>query len=285
MSTPVDEFSPAFSTAFDADPAPPTGIDVCYPDGADWSCAYDDAEIAALDPVVKARSEALAWSTLSALLGYRLSLCPSTIRPCIKGCNKMTWTVAPVTSSGVFSPYISNGVWYNGCGCKTECSCTELCEVIMPTTVGGIEEVWVDGAVLPTSAYRVDNGTRLVRTDGGCWPSCQDMSQDAHGPDAFSVLYYPYLAPNDMLRYAAGVLAVEFYHACAGKQCRLPSGVTNVARQGVVFEIQNGLFMNGFTGIREVDAILGIYNPHGIKSPARVLSPDSPKARFQTWGG
>lgn len=258
---------------------------ICYPDGADWSCSYDDAGIAALNPKVKARAEALAWSTLSALLGYRLSLCPSTIRPCVKGCSRQTWDEAPVGQGGAFSPYIRDGRWYNGCGCVTDCSCTMLSEVIMPTAVGAITEVRLDGMVMDPARYRVDNGNRLVRTDGGVWPACQDMASGTDRPGTFSVSYYPNLAPNDLMRYAAGLLAAEFYKACTGQACALPSGVTGITRAGMSIEIQTGLFSNGYTGIQEVDAIIRIYNPHGVKGPSRVLSPDSGRARKQTWSG
>jgi hypothetical protein len=356
--------------------------DICYPPGADWSCAYTPEEIAALDPVVKERAEALAWNTLQALIGFRLSLCPVALRPCLAGCNRHTWDAAPVTTGGTFQPYNYGGQWYNGCGCTGDCSCTMLCEVVMPSPVGGIESVMLDGAVLAPSAYRVDNGNRLLRTDGSCWPTCQDMTKpgeaqyesivtvdqpaeslrwtrngnlvtvegvfdqvaggnfdstipykprysvnttiagtagggsfnlaagqytlsgggpagmlpftltfetsEPEGPTdaqgSFIVSYYPNLAPNDLLRYAAGMLAIEYYKACSGAQCRLPSGVTNVSRAGLTMDIPSGLFPGGATGLREVDPIIRIYNPSGLKSPPRVMSPDSARGRVQTWG-
>lgn len=268
-------------------------IDVCYPPGADWSCFGTQDEIDALDPAIKERSEALAWSTLSSLLGYRLALCPSVLRPCVKSCSVRTWDTAPVFDSnfaggfpnGAFSPFISDGSWYNGCGCRTDCSCTSLCEVVMPTPVGGIASVWMDGAELDPTAYRVDNGNRLVRTDGDCWPSCQDMSNSDPALGGLFVSYYPFLAPNDLLRYAAGVLASEFYKACTNKNCRLPQGVTNVSRAGITMEIPSGLFPNGATGLREVDPIIRVYNPNGLRQPPRVLSPDQSRGRVTTWVG
>lgn len=266
-------------------------VDVCYPEGTDWSCAYTEEEFEALDPAVVERSEALAWSTLSALTGYRVSLCPLTVRPCTLRCSGGTWYVAPVPGGewagsnigGALQPYIRNGQWFNACGCVTDCSCTSLCEVILPGEVGAIEQVWFEGAVLDPSAYRIDNGNRLVRTDGECWPDCQDMNEDAEGPSAFSVTYWPGVAPNDLLKYAAGVLASEFYLACSGKDCRLPNGVTNITRAGMSMQVQSGLFTDNVTGITEVDAIIRIYNPFALKSKSRVLSPDRTRGRITTW--
>lgn len=269
-------------------------VDVCYPEGTDWSCAYTPEELAELDPVVVERAEALAWSTLAALTGFRLSLCPITIRPCASRCNMQTWYVAPVGSGNfagappgsAFSPYVSNGAWFNACGCVSswDCSCSTLCEVILPSTVGGITEVWLDGAVLDPTAYRVDNGNRLVRVDGECFPACQDMSINDRADGGLWVTYYPGVGPNDLFRYAAGVLANEFYKACSGKDCRLPSGVTNITRAGITMEVAPGTFPGGMTGIAEVDAVIRIYNPYALKSPPRVLSPDRRFGRVQTWG-
>jgi hypothetical protein len=263
---------------------------ICYPPGADWSCAFTEEELAALwaDPAshtVADRANAL---------GYRLSLCPITIRPCAVRCSPQTWYVAPVSSGNyagapqgsALSPYVSGGQWFNGCGCTSsaDCSCSSLCEIVFPSTIGSIVSVWMDGALVEKSSFRVDNGNRLVRVDGECWPACQDMAINDPAEGGLWVTYYPGIAPNDLFRYAAGVLAVEFYKACSGKDCRLPSGVTNITRAGISMELSPGTFPGGMTGIPEVDAIIRIYNPYGLKSPARALSPDRRVGRIQTWG-
>lgn len=268
-------------------------VDICYPTGADWSCAYSPEEIAALDPAVKARSEALGWSTLSALTGYRVALCPVVIRPCALGCQTGSYYAAPtVATSGSlvpgsgYGPYMSGGNWYNGCGCSSpsDCSCSFVSEILLPEEVGGIASVWLNGAELDPTAYRVDNGRRLVRTDGEVWPMCQDMANSDPAEGGLFVSYYAGVAPNDLLRYAAGVLASEFYKACGNGNCRLPQGVTSVTRAGVTMEIPSGLFPGGATGIHEVDAVIRIYNPFSLKARARVMSPDTRGGRTQTWG-
>jgi hypothetical protein len=110
------------------------------------------------------------------------------------------------------------------------------------------------------------------------------MGQDENAEGSFAVSYYTGVAPNDLLRYAAGVLATEFYKACNGSKCRLPAGATSVTRNGVSMEIPSGLFPGGATGIHEVDAVIRIYNPYSLKSPARVMSPDMTRGRIQTGG-
>ena len=268
-------------------------VDICYPEGTDWTCAYTPEEFAELNQAVVERSEALAWSVLSALTGYRVSICPVTIRPCSKRCSIGTWDVAPVNDAhfagapggSPFAPFISGGNWYNACGCAgpSDCSCTSLCEVIMPNEVGSITEVWLDGAVLPSTAYRVDDGRKVVLVNGDCFPACQDMSINDPAQGGVWITYYPGVAPNDLLRYAAGVLAAEFYLACSGKECRLPNGVTSIVRSGMSMTVQTGLFSDNVTGITEVDAIIRIYNPYGLKSRPRVMSPDRARGRINTW--
>ena len=51
-------------------------------------------------------------------------------------------------------------------------------------------------------------------------------------------------------------------------------------------EIPSGLFDQGLTGIREVDAWIRIWNPYMAKSASQVWSPDLPgvRARRQTSG-
>jgi hypothetical protein len=279
-------------------------VSMCYPADTDWSCAFTDADLEEMkqDPAKAAamrRSEALAWYTLASLCAYRIGVCPTVVRPCAAGCSvgSVTWMSAVATGDSVgalplmtigssFTPHISGGNWINACGCSAgDCSCTALDEVILPGPVGDIQWVKIDGETIDPSRYRVDNGDRLVSLDPTLvWPSCQDMAASDSEEGSFAVSYYRGSAPNELTRFAAGVLAAEYYKACMKKSCRLPAGVTQVARGGVTYEIQTGLFPNGATGIAEVDAVIRIYNPHTLKSPPRVLSPDRSRTpRRSTW--
>lgn len=266
---------------------------ICVPE-TDWSCESPEW-VAALDPAVKARSEALAWSTLQALSGYRLSLCPITVRPCSRGCieGRRTWTEAPAIYGGAssqtaFIPNINtDGLWVNSCGCaRNDCSCTTLSELRLVGPIGGIVEITVNGAVLDPSAYRVDNGNTVVRLDGESWPACQDMEAALDDTEAstLGVTYYMGFAPDDLSKFAAGLMAAEFAKACTGKKCRLPAGVTAITRQGMTMEVQAGLFPNGYTGIEGVDAWLYTVNPNALKSAPRVTSPDYRAPRMTTFG-
>jgi hypothetical protein len=66
---------------------------------------------------------------------------------------------------------------------------------------------------------------------------------------------------------------MEFAKACTGGKCRLPANVTSVSRQGVAYEIAAGTFPEGTTGIREVDAWIGLWNPEGRRQSTQVWWP------------
>jgi hypothetical protein len=267
--------------------------DACWP--VDWGCA-DQAWVQGLDPVVKARSEAMAVQVLRSLTGYQVGGCPVAARPCAVGCAGGSYLTAPVVSgaTGALGARVGpwwahvglNGMWVNtACGCATACSCTYVPEVILPAPVGGVVDVTIDGAVLDPSAYRVDDGNRLVRTDGGIWPRCQDMAADLGQPGTFGVVYYNGYPVDGLGSWVAGIMAVEFAKSCIGDKCRLPSGVTSISRMGVSMEIPSSLFDDGLTGIREVDMWVRVWNPHRLKSASQVWSPDlpGPRARRTTW--
>jgi hypothetical protein len=231
----------------------------------------------------KLLAEEWAWTAFQMLAGMQVALCPVTVRPCKKSCRFGNYYVAPVgePGGGSFSPHIVSGQWINSwCGDSFDCSCSSVEEVVLPGPVGAITEVKVDGQVVDPTAYRVDNGNRLVRTDGQGWPYCQDMTAPDSEEGTFSVTYIQGAAADSLVNYAVGVLADEFYRSITGdKKCRLSSRVTAVTRQGVSYEMSPGLFSNGVTGIDEVDVIIMRYNPSKLKQRPQVASPDSLRAR------
>jgi hypothetical protein len=162
------------------------------------------------------------------------------------------------------------------------CACDGRHTLRLPGEASGPVTVRIDGATLDPSAYRLDNASFLTRMDGDVWPMDQNMTLPPTEPNTFEVQYYPGVGPDEQLSYAAGLLALEWVKACAGKDCRLPSGVTQVTRQGVSFSIPAGVFDDGLSGIREVDAVTAVYNPNRLRTPPRVLTPSKMKGRVRT---
>lgn len=259
------EVKPSLTSEFPLLPPLPT---TCWP--VDHGCCdeFDEYPLS-----VRSRADALAGQTLRMLTGYSVGGCPVLLRPCTRSCvgGATGWYYGGST----FQPHINTlGQWVNGCGCGSACGCTSLPTVHLGASVSRVIEVKVDGGHVPPSDYRLERGDRLVRLDGGTWPLTQDMALDDSEVGTFSVKVQYGAVVDGLGAYVAGVLACEFAKACAGKKCRLPVGVTNVTRQGVTMEMAAEAFPNGLTGIREVDAFIRRYNPHGLTRPSAVWSPD-----------
>jgi len=254
----------------------------CVPFDPDFGCC-DEWET--LPPALQERATDLAWSTLRVLSGGRVGNCPVVVRPCLgPPCNACTqWWRQNLEGhgSGWIGVGISNGNWIN-CACGSpECSCERMCEIVMPGPVAGILQVAFDGVALPLDAFRVDNLHRIVRVDGACWPSCQNMNAPLTEPGTLGITYIPGIVPDSSGLWAAGVLACEFSKACSGLKCRLPASVTTISRQGVSMTMSQQLWEGGKTGIREVDAYLMAINPHAHLIPPMVWSPDVPWAKHR----
>lgn len=292
MATSQNEFSSAFSEAFDAlvsnYPAP---LDMCWP--VNWEVCPSDV-FATLTPEARLISEVFAGQTLRMLTGYRVGGCSVTVRPCNRSCIPGSWLTAPDVGAlfagangGYFgmSPYVgAGGAWVNACGCAGDgCSCTRVQEVWLPTSVGvgRIDEVTVDGVVLPASAYRIDNGNRLVRQDGEAWPTCQDMNAPLGQVDTWGVTYLDGNPVDGIGSYIAGLLAAEYAKACAGQDCALPTNVQTVTRQGITMNLDPEMFTGGVTGVRAVDSYIRIWNPL-TSLPSGIYSLDAPKGRRMT---
>jgi len=125
-----------------------------------------------------------------------------------------------------------------------------------------VDEVLVDGVVVPPADYRVDDFQRLVSLNGRCWPACNDLNVDATQPNTFQVTYTAGRRPPMILQMAAAELACQLKRACNGFDCHLPSNVTQVNRQGVSFNIDalEAHVTAASTGISAIDAAVRQYN-------------------------
>lgn len=233
----------------------------------DPACLGDDW--AALDPEVQQRSLMLATSSLQMLTYNRVGACPITIRPCPDASRRC--------GCG-FDPHMrSDGTWVNNC--RHETVCTPLSEIDIPGPVGYIDQFLIDGQAvdLEQGDWRLDEGHLLVWQGEGTSPvpSYQDLNKPDTEAGTWSITYsrsYPVLEDG---RLAVAYLAMEFAKACKPKgKCSLPRGVQSVARNGVSFTIEAGLYPNGLTGIEVVDAYILKWAPAGSPtSTAQVFDP------------
>jgi hypothetical protein len=230
-----------------------------YPEGTSQGI-IDEAEMIATE---------VLWEGTKQQYG----LCSMTLRPCRQECFP-AWPWIPSTGwydvSGMSWPYpapaLVGGKWFNiACGlCSSGCSCSSISEVALPYPVANVTEVKVDGVVLPTTAYRVDDWRMLVRLDGQDWPRCNDLNLADTEDGTWSVTAQYGKAVPHLGRMAAGQLATEIVKRCVGAgDCLLPeSMVTQISRQGVTKTFLDAdAFLKGRTGLYWPDLFLNRKNP------------------------
>ncbi|KQW11410.1 hypothetical protein [Streptomyces sp. Root369] len=235
----------------------------------------------------------VASQILWALSGRRIGPCPVTVRPCRRACLESSgfFSFQAGAGTGPWIPYIgTDGLWRNAstCGCRSDCSCGELCEVWLEGPVYDITEVDIGGQVLAPEQYRVDAAGRLVRVGGGCWPDCQDMAAAPGEPDTFTVTYRIGLPVDEAAVAAVSELTCHLLKGCGGSGscgCKANRNLTRLVRQGVEMELADpqAIYSDGRTGLPLVDMWLTVVNPYRLASPSRVYSPDFRRPRSTTW--
>lgn len=256
----------------------------CEPWPVRWVC-----DVSAESPTATGTAVASATRILWALSGRQFGTCTTTIRPCRSDCYD-SWPYGGYdlwhgpTTYGYGYLDFTGLYWYPlGCGgCASGgCSCSVVSEARLPDTVDHIVTVKVDGTPLVTGAYRVDDNRLLVRTDGGQWPRCNDLSKNDDQVGTWSVTASYGQAVPESGQVAVGELACEILKAMRGEDCRLPPGVTQLVRQGVTIQYPDigQLLKEGRTGLYLTDLFLASENPTGLRSRGRVYRIDHPSHR------
>lgn len=237
---------------------------------------------------------AAAQGVLFALSGRQFAgSCIGFVRPCRLGCG---WGSLAGGGSGVDLALAGADWWFGwsggswgwygaGDGTGASCGCEPLSEVkLAGYPITGIEEVVINGDVVPADEYRLDRNRYLVRLrdengERRFWPACQDLSRNPGENHTWSIKYLYGAPPPVAGKLACAELAVQFYLAMTGSEdCILPVGVTKVTRQGVTIERLVPLFSAGrATGLVLTDAFLSSYNPGGLRRRPAIISPGYPR--------
>ncbi|MGW5147531.1 hypothetical protein [Rhodococcus koreensis] len=200
-----------------------------------------------------------AVQVLWALTGRQFGCCEVLARP------------TSLTGEAVALGYaaLDAGEWKNYL-----CSCTGT-RVDLDGPVCAVTEIRLGGTVLDPAEYRVE-GNRVFRTTGP-WPT-QDLNLPLGEPGTWSVRYERGVPPPAGAASMVGMLALEFWNACTGGNCKLPRRVQTVARQGVTVQMVDPaeIYDRGATGITEIDLWIAAANPYKHRQPPAVSSPDYP---------
>jgi hypothetical protein len=247
-----------------------------------WTCALPVGAAAVTGQAVQAASD-----VLYALTGRHLGTCQLTIRPCRESCWGNEWPFLQWWQFGLYPrPVFYEGVWYNiTCNnCPNgSCSCSVISEALMPAPVAQIMQVKVDGVVLPSTAYRMDNYRLLVRTDGGVWPFCNNLALDDTHTGTWSVTLTTGQEVSTLGRMALGELATQFVKLLlCNSDCLFPKPVQQLVRQGVTMNFldPNEVFANGKIGLYLCDLFVSVENPNRLMMPSEVYDLDAPSYRI-----
>lgn len=242
-----------------------------------WMC-----DVSTVSPTVTGMAVKFAGDALWALSGRQFGLTTVTLRPARWYRRDTPFPDAWIAMPGSMQPPLGantygstwwgwdTGEIFSGSGC------TSADEVYLPAPVNAVSQVKVDGVVLATTAYRVDNNRILIRIDGNTWPTFNDLRLDDTRVGTWSVqAKFGQNIPSGA-ELAVGELACEYIRATQGDDCRLPRNITQIARQGVTITLPDPAeaFKSGLTGLRVADMFIKTWNPGGIKSRPRVYSVD-----------
>jgi hypothetical protein len=266
-------------------PAPVTDMGPC----GNWIDAADVVECCEVtldsDNEAALQSFAESASQVAFLLSGEIftGLCgPVTVRPCRDECG--CWPSQYIEYTGGGGRWIDlgwywSGSWWGNWNSSDRCGCGCVSKVrLSGYPVQGISQVKIDGAIVAPSEYRLDENRFLVRKNDAMWPVCQDLSRDDDQPGTFSVSYWYGAVPPQLGLDAAAALACEFYNACNGGECNLPTQAVRIVRQGITVERLQPLasmLRLGETGIPVWDAFVAMYGGH--RRRPSVWSSDGPR--------
>jgi len=243
----------------------------------------------ALSPAVSGAAIASASEIIWNLSGQRFGLCTQVLRPCRRECQGMPWPASSNQWPSIWPgqtyplPFWWNGQWLNlTCGsCASDCSCDTVEEVTLPGGVYQVLQVLIDGTELSSSAYRLDDNRLVVRTDGGTWPLCNNLSKNDTEVGTWSITAQWGEPLPEVGKLAVGELACEFGKYLSGQDCNLPQAVTSLSRQGVSlsFGDPEQALDAGRLGLQFTDMFLSAYNPGKLRARSQVYSIDGPNPR------
>lgn len=226
-------------------------------------------------------ADKMAVGVLHAASGRQFGICARTIRPCMEDC----------TGVQLFNPAQPRYVYLNApfmpsqsfarvqCGVcnQRRCACSYVSQIVLPFhRIRRVREVMIDGVVLDPAAYRLA-GRRLIRTDGGNWPRCQDDAARDGEVGSWSVDLIYGRPVDEGGQIATGVYACEIAKSLSGNDCELPQRVQTVSRQGVTIGFVDPMdFLDkGMTGLYVVDTWIRQVNPSGLPRAAGMLRADA----------
>lgn len=241
-------------------------------DGPCEAWAFDmPCDVVDVDPGVLALVKEAATFVLWSRSGRRYGTCTLMLRPstvCAYGSGWPRWGAG-------YTPRLRDGVWVN---CTDGCDSTKGVYLGGPVPVASIEQVLIDGAVLDDEVYRWVEGSQILyRVDGADWPTKQDVALAETEVGTWAIEVKVGLDVDPLGLMAAGEVACEILKATKpGSDCKLPSRVTGLTRQGVSlsFATPTEIAESERLGLELADLWLDSVNPDRLRCDSQVWSVD-----------
>ena len=227
----------------------------------------------------QAELEQIAIEYLWRWTGRQFGTTTVEIPPCRDsnaGRGDVTYSNTPRTSPSWRPVLVQGSMRAVGCGvCGASCSCANSYSILLPGPVSEILEVWIDGELLPDSAYVLTGTSQLNRVDGDTWPTEADQTLPIDSVGTWGIKYSLGIPVPMGGQVAAGRLAIEFAKAVTGdSSCQLPQRLQSMSRQGVSIAVLDSFddIDKGHTGIWIVDSwVASVMRPN---TQSAVMSPD-----------
>lgn len=233
---------------------------------------------------------AYATDVLWALTGRRFGFISIKLRPFRNAIRNtpypapwLPWPGAQMPPFGATAVGMATDMWYfvNSYPGSGPDGISPNNEVKLTSPVHAVTEAKVDGVVLPTTAYRLDDHRFLMRVDGQMWPQQNNLLKADTEVGTWTITAQFGETVPSSAAVAVGELAGEFLRAVNGEDCRLPRTVTQLARQGVTITMPSiaESFDKGVTGLFLTDLFIKSVNPNKLQQRSRSYSVDTPTMR------
>lgn len=131
--------------------------------------------------------------------------------------------------------------------------------------IASVVEIKIDGDVLASENYRVDEWHRVVRLDGEPWPACQQLELADTEVGTWSIQWQYGISPTSAGALAAALFACDVVGKLDPSCSATPPGTTSATQEGVTINILDPtrVISEGLTGVPLVDLWLGTVCPGG----------------------
>lgn len=205
---------------------------------------------------------------------------PATIPQLLQCATQVMWIATGRVITGVCESTV-RPVGSDACGRPHDCGRT-MPSVALQGPVVSVDEVKIDGVVLPAASYRMLDAHRLIRVRASAgdpvltWPACQALDLPDTEPGTWSITYKHGEQVPAFLTEATLEYACELAKQAHGEPSALPDGTISVSRNQLSLQLASATesIRGQELELRAVRHAVALLNPYSQPLPSAVWSPD-----------